>query len=126
MHNGIVENYVALRAELRDAGITPESETDTEIVAQLLGQQVAAGVPLDEAMRTVCRRLQGAFTLVAVDRDSPDVVVAARRNSPLVVGVGRGRELRRLRRGRVHRAHPGGDRARSGPGRADHAGTRSR
>ena len=66
------------------------SETDTEIVAHLLGQQVAAGVPLDEAMRTVCGRLQGAFTLVAVDRDNPEVVVAARRNSPLVVGVGEG------------------------------------
>ena len=68
----------------------PISETDTEIVAQLLGQQVLAGVPLDEAMRTVCRRLQGAFTLVAVDRERPDIVVAARRNSPLVVGVGEG------------------------------------
>ena len=90
VHNGIVENYVALRTELAAAGITPESETDTEIVAQLLGQQVLAGVPLDEAMRTVCRRLHGAFTLVAVDRERPDIVVAARRNSPLVVGVGEG------------------------------------
>jgi glutamine---fructose-6-phosphate transaminase (isomerizing) len=90
VHNGIVENYVALRTELAAAGIAPESETDTEIVAQLLGQQVLAGVPLDEAMRTVCRRLQGAFTLVAVDRERPDIVVAARRNSPLVVGVGEG------------------------------------
>jgi glucosamine--fructose-6-phosphate aminotransferase (isomerizing) len=90
VHNGIVENYVALRAELAAAGITPTSETDTEIVAQLLGQQVSAGVALDEAMRSVCRRLHGAFTLVAVDRERPDVVVAARRNSPLVVGVGGG------------------------------------
>jgi glutamine---fructose-6-phosphate transaminase (isomerizing) len=90
VHNGIVENFVALRGELRDAGITPQSETDTEIVAHLLGQQTAAGLPLVEAMRTVCRRLHGAFTLVAVDRESPDVVVAARRNSPLVVGVGEG------------------------------------
>ena len=90
VHNGIVENYVALRTELAAAGISPTSETDTEIVAQLLGQQVSAGVPLDEAMRTVCRRLHGAFTLVAVDRERPDVVVAARRNSPLVVGVGEG------------------------------------
>ena len=90
VHNGIVENYVALRAELAAAGITPESETDTEIVAQLLGQEVSAGVPLDEAMRSVCRRLHGAFTLVAVDRERPDAVVAARRNSPLVVGVGEG------------------------------------
>jgi glucosamine--fructose-6-phosphate aminotransferase (isomerizing) len=90
VHNGIVENYVALRSELAEAGITPISETDTEIVAHLLGQQTAAGATLAEAMRTVCRRLQGAFTLVAVDRENPDVVVAARRNSPLVVGVGEG------------------------------------
>ncbi len=90
VHNGIVENYVALRAHLAEAGITPTSETDTEVVAQLLGQQVSAGVPLAEAMRTVCRRLHGAFTLVAVDREQPGAVVAARRNSPLVVGVGEG------------------------------------
>ncbi len=90
VHNGIVENYVPLRDELRDAGITPQSETDTEIVAHLLGLRTAAGSPLVEAMRTVCRRLHGAFTLVAVDREDPGVVVAARRNSPLVVGVGEG------------------------------------
>jgi glutamine---fructose-6-phosphate transaminase (isomerizing) len=90
VHNGIIENYLTLREELRQAGIDCESETDTEIVAQLLGQQVAAGLPLDEAMRQVCRRLNGAFTLVAVDSQQPGTVVAARRNSPLVVGVGQG------------------------------------
>ena len=90
VHNGIVENFVALRAELAQGGVTPISETDTEIVAQLLGAEVSAGAPLAEAMRAVCRRLHGAFTLVAVDRDTPGTVVAARRNSPLVVGVGEG------------------------------------
>jgi len=90
VHNGIIENYLTLREELRQAGIDCESETDTEIVAQLLGQQVAAGLPLDEAMRQVCRRLNGAFTLVAIDSQQPDTVIAARRNSPLVVGVGEG------------------------------------
>ena len=90
VHNGIIENYLTLREELDQAGITCESETDTEIVAQLVGQQLAAGLPLDEAMRKVCRRLRGAFTLVAVDSQQPDRVVAARRNSPLVVGVGKG------------------------------------
>jgi glutamine---fructose-6-phosphate transaminase (isomerizing) len=88
VHNGIIENYVTLRDELKEAGINCESETDTEIVAQLVGQQVTAGLPLHEAMRRVCRRLQGAFTLVAVDSHLPGTVVAARRNSPLVVGVG--------------------------------------
>ena len=90
VHNGIIENYVALRAELAEAGISCVSETDTEIVAQLLGQQVSAGLPLTEAMRLVCARLRGAFTLVAVDSQLSDTVVAARRNSPLVVGVGKG------------------------------------
>ena len=90
VHNGIIENYVSLRDELDAAGINCVSETDTEIVAQLLGQQVSAGVPLAEAMRVVCSRLRGAFTLVAVDQQVPDTVVAARRNSPLVVGVGEG------------------------------------
>jgi glutamine---fructose-6-phosphate transaminase (isomerizing) len=90
VHNGIIENYVPLRDELKEAGIICVSQTDTEIVAQLLGQQVSAGLPLAEAMRVVCRRLRGAFTLVAVDSQVPDAVVAARRNSPLVVGVGEG------------------------------------
>jgi glutamine---fructose-6-phosphate transaminase (isomerizing) len=90
VHNGIIENYLTLREELKAAGIACESETDTEIVAQLLGRQVAAGLPLDEAMRQVCRRLKGAFTLVAFDSQQPDTVIAARRNSPLVVGVGQG------------------------------------
>jgi glutamine---fructose-6-phosphate transaminase (isomerizing) len=90
VHNGIIENYLTLREELKEAGIACESETDTEIVAQLLGQQVAARLSLDEAMRQVCRRLKGAFTLVAVDSQQPDTVIAARRNSPLVVGVGKG------------------------------------
>ncbi|HWH98898.1 MAG TPA: glutamine--fructose-6-phosphate transaminase (isomerizing), partial [Propionibacteriaceae bacterium] len=88
VHNGIIENYVSLSAELHRAGVTLTSQTDTEIVAHLLGLQVAAGNSLADAMRTICARLQGAFTLVAVDSADPDHVVAARRNSPLVVGVG--------------------------------------
>ncbi len=90
VHNGIIENYVPLRAELEAAGTTMVSETDTEVVAPLLGRAVEAGRPLDEAMRAVCARLQGTFTLVAVDSQDSTAVVAARRNSPLVVGVGQG------------------------------------
>jgi glucosamine--fructose-6-phosphate aminotransferase (isomerizing) len=90
VHNGIIENYALLRRELEADGLTMASETDTEIVAHLLGQQVAGGDRLVDAMRTVCGRLRGAFTLVAVDSHNPDSVVAARRNSPLVVGVGEG------------------------------------
>jgi glucosamine--fructose-6-phosphate aminotransferase (isomerizing) len=88
VHNGIIENFASLRAELEVSGHEMRSETDTEVVAHLL-EDVYAG-DLAEAMRAVCRRLEGAFTLVAVHRESPDVVVGARRNSPLVVGLGDG------------------------------------
>jgi glucosamine--fructose-6-phosphate aminotransferase (isomerizing) len=90
VHNGIIENYARLRGELEAAGLTMVSETDTEIVAHLLGLAVTGGQSLGDAMRTVCQRLDGAFTLVAIDAQNPDLVVAARRNSPLVVGVGNG------------------------------------
>ncbi|MET9055769.1 glutamine--fructose-6-phosphate transaminase (isomerizing) [Streptomyces bacillaris] len=88
VHNGIIENFAALRRELTGRGHTLESETDTEVVAHLLAEAFSAGGDLADAMRQVCRRLEGAFTLVAVHADQPDVVVGARRNSPLVVGVG--------------------------------------
>ncbi|MFH9135550.1 glutamine--fructose-6-phosphate transaminase (isomerizing) [Streptomyces sp. NPDC017524] len=88
VHNGIIENFAALRRELTGRGHALESETDTEVVSHLLAEAFSAGGDLAEAMRQVCRRLEGAFTLVAVHADQPDVVVGARRNSPLVVGVG--------------------------------------
>lgn len=97
IHNGIIENFAALRAELEADGVEFESETDTECVAHLLAVELAALAALDghsgstvlaEAMRRVCRRLAGAFTLLAVDARAPGVVVGARRDSPLVVGRG--------------------------------------
>ncbi|HEU0212477.1 MAG TPA: glutamine--fructose-6-phosphate transaminase (isomerizing) [Jiangellaceae bacterium] len=90
IHNGIIENFARLRSGLEESGVAFESETDTEVVSHLLSAEVAAGSDLAEAMRAVCRRLRGAFTLVAVHADAPDRVVAARRNSPLVVGLGAG------------------------------------
>ncbi|MET9456721.1 glutamine--fructose-6-phosphate transaminase (isomerizing) [Streptomyces canus] len=90
VHNGIIENFALLRAELEDRGHELASETDTEVVAHLLAEEFSVTADLAEAMRLVCRRLEGAFTLVAVHADEPDVVVGARRNSPLVVGVGEG------------------------------------
>ncbi|MEV6112304.1 glutamine--fructose-6-phosphate transaminase (isomerizing) [Streptomyces sp. NPDC052109] len=90
VHNGIIENFAVLRAELAERGHELNSETDTEVVAHLLAEEFSATADLAEAMRLVCRRLEGAFTLVAVHADAPDVVVGARRNSPLVVGVGEG------------------------------------
>ncbi|GGL74866.1 glutamine--fructose-6-phosphate aminotransferase [isomerizing] [Streptomyces fumigatiscleroticus] len=90
VHNGIIENFAVLRAELEERGHGLASETDTEVVAHLLAEEFSSCADLAEAMRLVCRRLEGAFTLVAVHADQPDVVVGARRNSPLVVGVGEG------------------------------------
>lgn len=90
VHNGIIENFALLRAELAERGHELASETDTEVVAHLLAEEFSSCADLAEAMRLVCRRLEGAFTLVAVHADDPDVVVGARRNSPLVVGVGEG------------------------------------
>ncbi|MFF4604255.1 glutamine--fructose-6-phosphate transaminase (isomerizing) [Streptomyces sp. NPDC001339] len=90
VHNGIIENFAGLRAELTERGHRLASETDTEVVAHLLAEAYSSCGELAEAMRQVCRQLEGAFTLVAVHADEPDVVVGARRNSPLVVGVGDG------------------------------------
>ncbi|MFL6115878.1 MAG: glutamine--fructose-6-phosphate transaminase (isomerizing) [Catenulispora sp.] len=92
IHNGIIENFARLKAELTGDGVEFLSETDTEVVAHLLARDFAEAGDgdLGAAMRRVVNRLQGAFTLVAVHAEAPDVVVGARRNSPLVIGVGEG------------------------------------
>jgi len=90
IHNGIIENFAALKAELLADGVVFVSQTDTEVAAHLLAKAYGEKNDLPEAMRAVARRLEGAFTLLAVHADVPDTVVAARRNSPLVVGLGDG------------------------------------
>ncbi|MDO5697745.1 MAG: glutamine--fructose-6-phosphate transaminase (isomerizing) [Dermatophilus congolensis] len=90
IHNGIIENFAPLRAELEAAGVSFTSETDTEVAAHLVGREYDRTGDLTEAMRLVSNRLDGAFTLLAVHADTPGVVVGARRNSPLVVGLGDG------------------------------------
>jgi glutamine---fructose-6-phosphate transaminase (isomerizing) len=106
VHNGIIENFAELRAELEQRGHELASVTDTEVVAHLLEEEMGLGnagstpgaggnhsapaPDLAEALRRVCRQLDGAFTLVVVSTADPDVVVGARRNSPLVVGLGEG------------------------------------
>ena len=90
VHNGIIENFAELRARLEADDHVLLSETDTEVAAQLLELQLESGVDLTVAMQRVCQQLEGAFTLVAVDALDPSRVVAARRNSPLVVGLGDG------------------------------------
>ncbi|SDJ71625.1 glucosamine--fructose-6-phosphate aminotransferase (isomerizing) [Lentzea albidocapillata subsp. violacea] len=91
VHNGIIENFLALRAELEGLGVEMASDTDTETVAHLVAFAYAEGDTkgdLPASVRKIARRLEGAFTLVITHADEPDQVVAARRNSPLVVGVG--------------------------------------
>ena len=78
------------KAQLEADGHELSSETDTEVAAHLLEAALVDGTDLTTAMQAVCRRLEGAFTLVAVDAEDPSRVVAARRNSPLVVGLGQG------------------------------------
>ena len=90
VHNGIIENFTELKNELTEKGYEFRSETDTEVAAVLLGDVLhnqAAG-DLTRAMQLTCKRFAGAFTLLAISADAPDRIVAARRDSPLVVGVG--------------------------------------
>ncbi|WP_375406069.1 glutamine--fructose-6-phosphate transaminase (isomerizing) [uncultured Amnibacterium sp.] len=93
IHNGIIENFSALKDELQDDGHTFTSETDTEVAAVLLGSEYRKAGDLLTAFRAVVRRLHGAFTLLAVHADEPGLVVGARRNSPLVVGLGDGEQF---------------------------------
>jgi glucosamine--fructose-6-phosphate aminotransferase (isomerizing) len=90
VHNGIIENFAVLREELESGGVELRSETDTEVAAHLVACAFDRLGDLTQAMREVCNRLEGAFTLLAVHADVPGTVVGARRNSPLVVGRGDG------------------------------------
>jgi glucosamine--fructose-6-phosphate aminotransferase (isomerizing) len=90
IHNGIIENFSELKNELLAEGETFVSETDTEVAALLVGREYEKSGNLTEALRGVVARLEGAFTLLAVHEDEPGVVVGARRNSPLVIGLGDG------------------------------------
>src|SRR5690606_31314616 len=93
VHNGIIENFAALRAELEAAGVDLASDTDTETAAHLIALAYAEGPTAGDfpaSVRAVCRRLEGAFTLVVAHADHPDTIIAARRPCPLVVGVGEG------------------------------------
>ncbi|MFF1540762.1 glutamine--fructose-6-phosphate transaminase (isomerizing) [Microbacterium sp. NPDC058269] len=91
IHNGIIENFAALRDELLADGVVFRSETDTEVAAALLGREYAGnGGDLQLAFRSIVNRLEGAFTLLAMHQDHPGLVVGARRNSPLVIGLGEG------------------------------------
>ena len=90
IHNGIIENYVELKQEVEAAGAACVSETDSEVAAHLVAHYYAQSGDLTDALQKTVNRLDGAFTLLVTHQDHPGVVVGARRNSPLVVGVGDG------------------------------------
>jgi glucosamine--fructose-6-phosphate aminotransferase (isomerizing) len=90
VHNGIIENFKALREELQARGRRFESETDTEVVAHLVSEKVEAGMAPAEAVAEVLPRLHGAFALAILFRQHPDLLIGARLGSPLVVGYGEG------------------------------------
>ena len=128
IHNGIIENFAPLRAELEAAGSSCAARPTPRWSRTCSPRRCPLPAPrrrsdLAEAMRVVSRRLHGAFTLVALHRDQPDR--RGRRPPQLAAGGRRRRRgaLRGQRRRRVRRAHPGGGRARPGPGRRDHART---
>ena len=87
IHNGIIENHAALRTELEAGGHTLTSATDTEVMAHLIEQGMAGGAALAEATRAMLRRVRGAFSIAVVSADEPDTIVAARRSTPLVLGL---------------------------------------
>ncbi|GCE42705.1 Glucosamine--fructose-6-phosphate aminotransferase [isomerizing] [Rhodococcus wratislaviensis] len=93
VHNGIIENFAPLRAELEHDGIDFASDTDTEVAVHLVARAYASGETAGDFVASalsVLRRLEGAFTLVFTHSDHPDTIVAARRSTPLVIGVGEG------------------------------------
>jgi glucosamine--fructose-6-phosphate aminotransferase (isomerizing) len=90
VHNGIIENYGALKKELMAQGRKFLSETDTEVIAHLIDSIAAKGTGLEEAVREAARFLVGAYAIAVVDERTPDVMIGARKGSPLVVGLGQG------------------------------------
>jgi glutamine---fructose-6-phosphate transaminase (isomerizing) len=90
VHNGIIENFAELKEELEGRGVAFESETDTEVIAHLLAEGMEEGGSLREALAKALRRLRGSFAVAAVDASEPKKIVAARHQSPLVLGMGEG------------------------------------
>lgn len=88
VHNGIIENHTALKAELTAAGYQFLSDTDTEVITHLIHREVIAGKALQEALKETLKRLDGAYALAVIDQQQPDLLLATRMGSPLVIGVG--------------------------------------
>ena len=89
VHNGIIENYVAIRTELLSKGHHFKTETDTETLCHLFEEYTKNGYDLAEAVRLGLTRIQGTYGIVVIDKDNPNMLIAARQGSPLVIGVGK-------------------------------------
>jgi len=90
IHNGIIENYASLRSELINRGYTFISDTDTEVLIHLIEDiKINEKVPLEEAVRVALNQVIGAYAIVVLSKDNPDKIIAARKGSPLVVGIGK-------------------------------------
>lgn len=90
IHNGIIENYLDLRRELENKGCTFQSETDTEIVAHLLNEDLKAGLEPFDAVKNVCARIRGSYAFVALDANHPDRLLVAKNATPIIIGIGDG------------------------------------
>src|SRR5215471_10216030 len=94
VHNGIIENHLVLKRELEAEGVKFASDTDTEIVAHLVNRALAKGAPsLFDAVRAALQQVRGAYALAVVSRRYPDRLVVAKKDSPLVIGLGQGETL---------------------------------
>ncbi|MFU8844114.1 MAG: glutamine--fructose-6-phosphate transaminase (isomerizing) [Bacteroidales bacterium] len=90
IHNGIIENYSSIKEELKSRGYHFKSDTDTEVLVQLIEDiKIHENVDLEEAVRIALNQVVGAYAIVLVSKDEPDILVAARKGSPLVVGIGK-------------------------------------
>ncbi len=91
IHNGIIENYAQIKKELVNKGYTFKSETDTEVLLNFIEEiQKNSNCPLEEAVRIALKRVSGAYVILLLDEDNPDTIIAARKGSPLVIGIGKG------------------------------------
>src|SRR5579863_6763692 len=91
IHNGIIENYAQLKTELTKKGYTFKSDTDTEVLLNFIEDiQENNQCSLEESLRIALKRVTGAYVIVLLDKDHPDVIIAARKGSPLVIGIGKG------------------------------------
>lgn len=90
IHNGIIENFAQLKSELIKKGYSFKSETDTEVLLNFIEDiYIHTGCPLEEALRIALKRVSGAYVILILDEDHPDTIIAARKGSPLVIGIGK-------------------------------------